>query len=286
MSADTKNINTIQDDIDLLLLIERGLSFFRKYKWIFIVALVLGLLSGFVMYLILPNVFKSRLIVHSFILTNQEQIQLVDNWNELLQKEEYTTLTADFNCSEKILHSLKTMKAEEIQRLPTATNPSGFFIEVTVTNNAILDELQKGIIYGFENCEYIKEKLAVRKAVLEELIDKTGAEIQKLDSAKITVENILEGKAKSSSSLIVDGSSINRQLIEMNEKLLAFKGELKFNNAVQVLQSFNKFEKPAGPKLIPWFIIGLMVFLAIAFLYSVYRSIGEKLKKRTLSLNK
>ena len=233
--TETKNINTTPDDIDLLLLIERALLFFKRYKWVFVIAIILGILSGVLMYRMLPYIYKSRLVVHSYILTNPEQIQLVGNWNELLQKKEYAALATDLNCGETILHSLKSMKAEEIQKVSAATNPSGFFIEVNVTTNAILNELQKGIIYGFENCEYIKERLSVRRAALEELIDKTAIEVQKLDSAKKTIENIIEGKGKSSSSLIVDGSGVNKQLIEMNEKLLGYKSELKFTNAVQVL---------------------------------------------------
>lgn len=286
MSAGSKNTTASPDDIDLLLLIERGVLFFRKNKWIYIIAILLGLLSGFFIYNFLGNIYKSRLVVHSFILTNQEQIQVVENWDELLQKKEYTELATAFNCPENILYKLKRIKADEIQKVSAAINPSGFIIEVNVTDNAILDELQNGIVYGFENCEYIKDKLDARRATLKELIDKTGTEIKKLDSTKKTLENIIEGKAKSSSSLIVDGSGINRQLIEMNEKLLAYKDDLRFTNAVQVLQSFSKFKRPDGPKLIPWLIIGLLLFLSLAFLYSVYRSINEKLKTRSLLLNK
>jgi hypothetical protein len=286
MSADSKNTTTTPEDIDLLLLVERSLLFFRKYKWVFVIAVVLGLSSGFFIYRSLGKIYTSRLLVHSFILTNPEQIQVVENWNELLQKKEYEALAAAFNCRENIFYSLKRMKAEEIQKVFTGANPTGFFIEVNVTNNAILDDLQNGIIYGFENGEYIKERLAIKKARLKELIDKTGIEIERLDSTKKLVENIIEGKGKSSSSLIIDGSSINRQLIEMNEKLLAYKEDLKFTNSVQVLQSFSKFRLPAGPKLIPWLMIGLLFFLCLAYVYALYSAIKEKLKKRSRTQNK
>jgi uncharacterized protein involved in exopolysaccharide biosynthesis len=281
MSATSKNTDTISDDIDLLLLIERFLFFFRKYRWVFVIAVVLGIGAGIFMYRSLPHIYRSRLVLHSYILTNPEQIQLVANWNELLQKKEYPALAAALNCPENILRNVKRLKAEEIQKTSAANNPSGFIVDVNITSNAVLEELQKGLVYGFENCEYIRERLTVRRAALEELIAKTTTEILKLDSTKKVVENIIAGKGTSSSSLIVDGSSINRQLIEMNEKLLGYKGELKFTNAVQVLQSFNKYQKPIGPKLLPWLVIGLLVFLSIAFLFSIFNSINTKLKKRT-----
>jgi hypothetical protein len=285
MTVDTKKPDSAPDDIDLLLLLERSLLFFKKYRWVFIIAIVTGISAGIFMYSYLPNIYKSRLIVHSFLLTNQEEIQIVANWNELLKKKEYAELAGAFNCPENIFGKLKQIKAEEIQKVFTTTNPHGFIIEAEVTDNAILDDLQKGIVYGFENSEYVKEKLAVKRATLEELIDKTGAEIQKLDSTKRTVENIIEGKGRSSSFLIVDVSSINRQLIEMNEKLLGFRAELKFTKAIQVLQGFSKFRKPVNPKLIPWLVLGLVFFLGLAYILALFSSINEKLKKRSLLKN-
>jgi hypothetical protein len=94
------------------------------------------------------------------------------------------------------------------------------------------------------------------------------------------MENIIGGSGHSSASLIVDGSSINRQLIEMNEKYLGYKESLQFTRAVEVLQSFSKFNRPDGPKLIPWLIIGLFFFLCLAWAYSVFSNISQKLKKR------
>jgi hypothetical protein len=280
MSADSKTTNSASDDIDLLLLIERGLLFFRKYKWIFIIAILLGVGSGIFVYRSLGKIYSSRMVVHPFILTNQEQIQIVENWNDLLGKREYAALAAAFNCPENIFFCLKKLKAEEIQKGFIGANPTGFTIEVNITNNSILDDLQKGIVYGFENNEYIRQRLGFKRAKLRELINKTSVEIQKLDSTKKIVETIIEGKRESSSSIIIDGSSINRQLIEMNEKLLNYQEDLKFTNAVQVLQSFGKFRQPVNPKLIPWLIIGLLFFLSLAFLYSLYSSIRGKLKKR------
>jgi hypothetical protein len=261
-------------------LLERSILFFKKYKWIFLAAILLGLLLGFLRYRSLPNVYKSRLILHSFILTNQNDIQIVANWNALLKSREYTDLTATFNCGNDILHKVKQIKAEEIQKVFTPTNPNGFTIEVLVTDVSILEELQKGIVYGFNNSEYVKDRLIAKRTRLRELIDKTSIELKKLDSTKKVVENIINGKGSGSPSLIIDGSNFNRQWIEMNEKLLSLKEELNFSDAVQVLQSFSKFKKPAGPNLFVWLFLGLISCLSIAYLYALFSSINQKLKIR------
>ena len=280
MNTDTKNSAYPPEDIDLLLLLERFISFFKRYRWIFIVAVLCGLVSGYLFYRSIPTTYRSRMVVHSYFLTNQEHLQIVSNWNNLLKQKEYKTLADAFGCPENILHGVKQLKAKEIQQNFSPNNPNGFTIDVLVTNNNLLDSLQRGIVQGFENNEYVMERLAVKRASLQELITKTSEEIKKLDSTKKIMEGIIGGSGHSSASLIVDGSSINRQLIEMNEKLLGFKENLQFSNAVQVLQSFSKFNKPDGPHLIPWFIIGLFFFLCLAWVFSVLNSISQKLKKR------
>jgi hypothetical protein len=281
MTPDSRKLNAPPDDIDLLLLIERIIVFFSRYKWLFIIAIILGLSFGIFAYRSLPNIYTSRMVLHSYILTNQEHIQVIENWNQLLKRKEYAVLAGALNCPENTFYPLKKLKAEEIQKVFTGVNPHGFFIEVNVTDNAILDQLQNGITYGLENNDYVKNRIAVKRANLEMLIAETGTEIQKLDSTKRIIENIIAGKASTSSSLILDGAGTNKQLIEMNEKHLAYKEELRFCNAVQVLQGFSKFRKPTDPKLVSWLIIGLLVFLSLAFLLSLFLSIKEKMKRRS-----
>lgn len=283
MNADAKNEAVPSEDIDLLLLVERSILFFRKFRWVFIISILLGISAGLYFFYSIPKTYKSRMIVHSFLLTNQEEIQIINNWNDLLKKKEYAALINALHCSEDILPKIKRIKAKEIQQVFSQVNPNGFTIDVLVTDNAVLDELQNGLVYGFENNAYIKKRLDVKKAAFKELIDKTSAEIQKLDSTKRIVENIISGKERSSPSLIIDGSSVNRQLIEMNEKLLSFRESLEFTNAVQVLQGFEKFRRADGPNLIPWLVIGLLVFLSLGYLYALISSVRHGLKIRAIN---
>src|SRR5687767_8187630 len=93
MSTAPRNIIYQQsEDIDLLLLAERSIGFFKSYKWLFITAAFAGLIAGYLFYRSMPVVYKSRLVVHSYVLTNQEQLQIVNNWNQLLKKGEHAVL--------------------------------------------------------------------------------------------------------------------------------------------------------------------------------------------------
>ncbi len=280
MTAGIKKSDDLPEDIDLLLLLERVISYLKRFRWHFISAIVLGLIAGYLFYLSIPKTYRSRMVVHSFILTNPEQMQIVNNWNSLLKQKEFTSLSILLNCPEEVLQQVNLIKPKEIQQAFTPSNPNGFTIDVLVTDINVLDTLQKAIVYGFENSEYIKEKLLVKRNILKELISKTSDEIKKLDSTKKRMESIIDGSGRSSSTLIIDGSTVNRQLIEMNEKLLSFKENLQFTNAVQVLQSFSKFKKADGPKLLSWLLIGLIFFICLTWAATVLYSINEKLKRR------
>ena len=284
MNQDSRHKNAASDDIDLLLLIERVLLFLRAYKWIFLISIALGLAAGYFMYQSLPKVYRSKMVLHSFVLTNQENIGIITNWNDLLRKKEYAELSSTLNCPQNVFTRTKKIAAEEIQKVFSVTNPNGFTVDATVTDNAILDDLQKAIVYGLENTEYVKQRLDSKRVNLVELIEKTGAEIIKLDSTKKTMEEIIQGKSRSSSTLIIEGATINKQLIEMNEKLMGYKDDLKFTAAVQVYQGFSKFSKPTGPHLIPWLVIGLLVFLPLAFLLSFAISMNSKIRNRSRAL--
>ena len=278
MSGDTKKPELRDDDIDLIALLERVISFFKKYKWIFIAAIIVGLLTGFLRYRTLPPIYKSKLILQSTILSNQNAIQIIANWNALLKSGEHSELAEIFNCKEDILNKVKEIKAEEIQKIFTPNNPNGFILNALATDISVLDDLQKGIVHGFNNSESVKDKVATKRNRLRELIDKTNTELLRLDSTKKSIENMLDGN-KPGPSIMIDVSNISRQLIEINEKHLYYKEELQLTNAIQVLQSFSKFNKPVGPNLFVWLFLGLASCLSIAFLYALLSSINQKLKR-------
>ena len=280
---DQKTADFRRDDIDLLALLERSLSFFTRYKWLFIVAAITGLALGFLRYWSLPPLYKSRLILQSSLLTNQNNIQIVTNWNSLLRSGDHETLAPLLNCTPSLLKKVRNLKADEIQKIFTPQNPNGFVVDAEVSDLSVFDDLQKALIYGFDNNGSVKDRLATRRNRLTQMINVTATEIESLDSVKNKLSNILDGK-KNSSPLIIDASAISRQLVEMKEKLLSYKDELAFTSAVQVVQEFNAGKKPVGNNLIVWLILGILPCVAIAYAIALFHSINQKLKLRAQSL--
>jgi hypothetical protein len=270
-----------QDDLDLIVVVERMVAFVKRFFYILIIFPTVGIIAAFLLFLSTQRMYTSELVLHSYILSNLENIQIIENWKVLLRKKEYNTLAGIWNTNPDLIKKVKKISTEEIQKLYVQDNPHGFIVRVTVEDTSILDKLQQGIVYGLENTEYVKQKLITKKANLIELIEKVKGEITKLDSTKLAVENILNNKNKSSSSLFVDITSINSGIINLNEKLLVYKEQLKFANAIQVLQNFNKFSNPEsrnGPLLL---LVGAITGLVIGYLISLIIAVRRKLIERS-----
>jgi hypothetical protein len=280
MSEAKPQRTTSEDEVDLISLLERATLFFRRFSLLFIIAGIIGILLGCLIYFISPRIYKSRMILHSSYLTNMEQIEIIDYWNELLKRSERGTLAQILVCDGPVLNDLVSCEAAEILKNYSASNPNGFYIDVKVKNNAILPELQKAIVNGLNSTELVKQKLAIKRVNLKELIDKVAIEIGKLDSTKSSIERIVSNREKNSSALMIDVTGVNRQLIDMNEKFLGYQEELKFLSGVQVVQGFLPFNTPVSISLKVLIVLGLIVCLAIAYLVTMVIFVNDRLKKR------
>ena len=149
------------DDIDLISIVARAFLFFRRYRTTFIVAVIAGIGLGCLRYYTSGKIYKSRLILHSSFLTNLEEIEIISYWNELLKRNEYAALAQSFNCDENVLQNVVSIEGSEILKNYSASNPNGFYIDARVRDNAALPGLQKALVYGLNNTEYVKDRKSV-----------------------------------------------------------------------------------------------------------------------------
>ena len=276
--------NTASDDIDLINIVERAFLFFRRYRVVFIIAIMVGIALGCFRYYTSGKIYKSRLILHSSFLTNLEEIEIITYWNELLKRDEYKALAQSFNCDESLFHEVVSIEGSEILKNYSASNPNGFYIDARVKNNAILPGLQKALVYGLNNTEYVKQRLSLRKKDVETLIDKVTVEIQKLDSLKKSIETVITSKEKNATSLIFNIPGVNKEFIDMNEKLLNYREELQFSSSgIQVLQSFVPLNTPVSISLKVMILLGILFCLFIAVISTIVHSVSQRLKKRASS---
>jgi hypothetical protein len=262
------------DEIDLVHVLERISRFLSFYKKEFIIMAIIGMLCGYAIHLTQPKLYGATLILESQLLTNSEEIAIIESWGNLLNHHEYGVLSGNLNCPESVLRKLKQISATNVQGFqPT----SSFIIETLVNDTAILEDLQKGIIYGLENNEFVKAKVDLKRNNTVKIIENINQEIDRLDSTKKKIESGLLGNTRSPSSLIFNISDVNVQMIDLKEKLYKYQDELKFVNAIQVLQKFEKYVKPPGERLLTMLISGFLGGLFIGFVLAIVKNLRMKI---------
>lgn len=271
------------DELDLISLIRKSISFIQHFKFILSGCVLAGLALGLYLHFISPMQFKTRLIVHSNFLSNQEEIEIIDNWNSLLSKGEKVELANQMGCNVQVVEKLSNISAEEILKTYAVNNPNGFIINVTVKDVGILKELQNGIVYGLNNSPFVKEKVEVKKAKDRKLIKETTDEIAKLNLNKQIVDSLIRSGRSNASPFMVDISRISAQVIDLNEKLLNYQEDLKFLTGVQVLENFNP-GKLSRDGLLKLSLMGITLGFFIGYLISLFMFVRMKLKAADTSL--
>jgi hypothetical protein len=273
-----------QDELDLVNLIQKAVSFVYRFRIILITSLLTGLALGLYFYYSSPRQYSTRLIVRPWsqnqtgFLSNQEEIEIVNNWKELLVKGEKDQLANIINCDVNIITKLNSISAEEIIRTYVPNNPNGFLINVSVTDTSVLDALQNGIVYGLNNSPFIKDKIEIRKRRNAELVAKLNTEIVKLNSTKGLVDSMIKTKAANPSSLLVDISRINTESIELNEKMLGYQEDSKFLSGVQVLENFTK-GKLSRSGFLKFSFLGMAAGCFIGYVISLLLYVKYRIKK-------
>lgn len=269
------------DELDVIALLQKGLSFFHRFKFILIGLAIAGLATGLYFYFSSPKQYSTKLIAHSMFLSNQEEIQIIDNWKKLLSNGEGNQLAVLLNCNASTIKKLSNISAEEILKVYASDNPNGFIINVSVTDVSVLDDLQKGIVYGLNNSPYVKEKIAARKIKDDELIKKTTEEIENLNDSKVLINEPIQSRRINATPVMLDISGISAEMITLNEKLLFYQEDLKFLSGVQVLENFTKGKvERHGP--VKFSFLGLATGLFIGYLISLFLFVLQKMKANTI----
>jgi hypothetical protein len=274
MAEMTKSDQNNNDEIDLIQVLERITRFISTYKKELIATMIAGLLCGTAIYMSKTKIYGSTLILHSQILSNSEEIRIIDSWNTLRNNGEFAVLSRNLDYPVSLIKNIKALTATDIQ---ISQPSSGFTVDVLVGDTSILEGLQKAIIYGLENSQYVSEKVNFKKENTLKMLESISREIARLDSTKKKIESSQNAKSSGASSFIVDISDVNVQMITLKEKYYQYQEALKFVDAIQVLQNFEKYAKPTSPRLGILLISGLLGGLFVGFAWAVIKNLKLKI---------
>ena len=97
MAQTTYSANERADELDLIGLLEKIVSFFKRYMLLLLISAAIGLGLGILMFRMQSKLYESKLMLHTTVLTNPEQLQIIEAWQDLLRKKEYGLLAAQLN---------------------------------------------------------------------------------------------------------------------------------------------------------------------------------------------
>jgi hypothetical protein len=275
-----KQVKLVQhpaDELDVVALLKNALSFFRHYGKLLLIVAFVGMLAGGIRFWTTPNLYSSALVLKPTLLSDPEQLELINSWANLLKKRELPVLAREFNVAEGLLKKVISIKTEELQKSASLNNFTAFTLTVLVTDTAVLQPFQKGIMYALDNSEYVKDKLAARRNILRTMIQTVQQEITRLQAMQAAVESSLQQNSSGGSRFMVSVSDISNQLASLQEKKLNYEENLSFTSGVYVLQNFYTPSRPAHPQLIKLLVIGFGGGLFLGGLLALYLYIKRKL---------
>jgi prefoldin subunit 5 len=278
-----KQVKLIQhpsDELDVMALFRNALLFFSHYGKLLLIVAFTGLLAGALRFWITPNIYSSSMVVQPVLLSDPEQMALIDNWSALLKKKELSLLADQLQVNKPLLKKVLSIKTAELQKSYAPNNYTAFTLTVLVTDTAVLQPLQRGIVYALDNSEYIKDKLAARKNNLRSFIQTLQQEITRLRNMQATIETNLQ-KQTNGGGFMVNISDISTQIANLQERKFRSEEELAFLSATHVLQYFYTPDKPTYPQLLKQLLMGLAGGLILGFVIAFYLHVRRKMAQST-----
>jgi hypothetical protein len=249
---ENKPKNQSSDEIDLLdLAIKLNRVFVKNLKSL-IVAFVIGTLVGLAFYQFVPKKYESKMILLSDILTSSYSERITESLDNLIKEQNSKILSERIGLTVEQAKQIAKIEIESVKQKEAKddkSESSTFIVTVKTKDNAILPQLQDGIINYLRNNEYVKIRVRQRQDFYKAMIEKVGQEINSLDSLKRRLFSGQPIYSKSSEMMLVDPTNIYSKIIELSKEQISYKNSLELVNSIQLVEGFTVFDKPVSPKL-------------------------------------
>lgn len=295
--------NKIKDDeIDLSLVALNLINIIKRYRVLLIMIVSLGCLIGVFQYYKSAPYYETSLIATSRVLTFNQVANLIKVLDKLAAEGNHSLLAKKMNVSISVAENISQLKAvvveEEVTRvtddddetlafkrnLALANNVSE--IVLTTTDNKQLDSIQTGLLFYLETNPFVEKRKSIQKRNLERMQTRLLEEVKKLDSLRLSVNKLIsQSSANTSTTIVMDPSSINRSILELYKREQNLQTELALIDDVQIIQGFTPFEQPSGPGLLKVIAIALGASLALGFILIALLEIRRGIRKVRIQQN-
>jgi uncharacterized protein involved in exopolysaccharide biosynthesis len=264
---------THYEEIDLVELLAKSIRALRRHA--ILISICLGLTLGLAVWIWVTSdrVYESRMMIYSSILTQSYCEQLAENLNALVRDRNRPALASRLGLTEEQAAAIRKVEMEGALE-GAVPEPDRWAIVVTVriTDNAILPDLQKGIIEYIAGNDFVKVRTDERKRTYEELIARVAEEIEKLEAVK---QRLLEGAYTSPQGMVMmNPSEAYSRTVSLVKEKLELEEKLRLVNSVQLVEGFIPLNNPVSPRLslllVGGFVAGILLFFLIIGLRYVW----------------
>jgi hypothetical protein len=276
---------------EILILFFGAISFIffvtRKWKFLMLAGLVLGVIVGYIYYSKKPSYYKVSMVVVFNELTKKTYAEMLDQLDGLTTAESSERLARELKVSREVAESIFFIDAKNINngalRLDTSTKTrQPFKIILGLTNNKSADTLQTVIINYLNNSPYLKKFKEEQRRNYLDKISFIDRELAKLDSLKNEYTHSLASSGKSATiyNNAFDPAEIyvhSNELVDQKQTMLsALNVE---STAITVIDGFKITSSPQSASLLKYLLAFGGIGLAAGFIVGFFLETQKKLAR-------
>ena len=282
-----------KNEIDLIELSLKIYLYFRKYFWVFLIAIVIGFVFALIKNKYMSKEYESSMILsiktennymYAFTFDEKENkykknhIEIIDKLissiNSQIISGNISGLSKKMLIPAKQLKNIKSIKSDNNNK-DDEEYCNIYKIDVTIKDTGVLNYLGAGIEYFVNNNSYIKKQLKSDSLFLTSVISKIEFKIIELDNLQKQISGEIFNQ--SNIALIGNRSHITEsiQLVSLKEKL---QSELNNLNKIEIVEDFY-IPVNQSTSLIKDLIFSVAIMLFISFIIIFFIILNNKAKQ-------
>jgi hypothetical protein len=285
-----------------LLSVFKGLIFLfffgiKKVHWI-LLAVILGLVMGNIMFSISPRYYSSDLIAQPNGIPATDMVEYINELEKFASSGNPEALAISLNISDSIAENIISIKAfhyldvnkddmPDLVDLENEYNPrdttvrifqNRFFVQVNVLDYKIFNHVKTGLNSYIETNDYLTRLNRIRKNELNELISFSENEINKLDSLQnVDYFEKDENFSSANENRLIFLSETDKKMYYLDKQRLVqqkqrFEKELEMSTEpITIIKDFTPLtveENPRGGYLLKFgSLLGILGYLGLLVFY-------------------
>jgi len=272
----------MKEELNIRQIIKDFVHFNIRNKSLIISFVLVGIVSVILFQNMKPSYYETKAICMSGIseyerleqleeLSQRTAVDLINHLQINVANKDFNQLSVLLNIKKEFTEKIKKVEAEQLYQQDMnekyyALNK--FEVRLTVFDNTVIDDIQKGLIYFFNNNKFIKDYHKMYISSNLSLINEIDSEMDNLSTLRIegaknsldlSSVNIISGK---------DDKTLSNQIISLAQ----LKEKTKTNNLLlqplSFVQDFAKTNKTERDLLL-WSILGafLSYLFSLVFVY-------------------